>query len=64
MTTRYGRTKTGQIIYDLAFTNLDEHYLAKKHHRPVAQIRALRTTRTIKALRQQNGLRNGPETRR
>jgi hypothetical protein len=32
----YGRTKSGQLLYDLAFTDLDEAYLARKHHKPVA----------------------------
>lgn len=64
MTTAYGRTKLGQLIYDLAFTDLEANYLARKHGKPVAEIRALRTGREIKALRQKNGLKNGPESRR
>jgi len=64
MTVVYGRTRLGQLLYDLAFTNLDEEYLARKHRKPVAKIRALRTGREIKALRQKNGLKNGPESRR
>jgi len=64
MTITYGRTKLGQLLYDLAFTNLEESYLARKHGKPVAKIRALRATREIKGLRQKNGLRNGPANRR
>jgi hypothetical protein len=64
MTTVYGRTQFGQLLYDLAFTNLEENYLARKHGKPVAKIRALRATREIKGLRQKNGLKNGPESRR
>lgn len=64
MTIVYRKTKSGQLLYDLAFTNLDERYLARKHKRPVAKIRSLRSARAIKALRQKNGLRNGPETLR
>lgn len=64
MTIVYRKTKSGQLLYDLAFTNLDEHYLARKHKMPVAKVRLLRQTREIKSLRQQNGLRNGPETLR
>ena len=64
MTIVYRRNKRGQFLYDLAFTDLDEGYLARKHHMPVAKIRAYRAAREIKALRQKNGLKNGPGSRR
>jgi hypothetical protein len=38
----YGRTPLGQLLYDLLFTKLSECYLARKHHKPIAEIRALR----------------------
>jgi hypothetical protein len=53
----YGKTALGQIIYDLAFTNLSGRYLAGKHHKPVAEIRRLRSDASIKKLRKQNRLR-------
>jgi|GEM_PF-2872289 hypothetical protein len=64
MTIVYRRNRLGQLLYDLAFTNLDESYLARKHGKPVAAIRELRANRKVKGLRQKNGLKNGPETRR
>lgn len=53
----YGRTSEGQILYDLAFTNLSAKYLARKHRWPIADIRRLRETASIKKLRKQNRLR-------
>jgi hypothetical protein len=53
----YGKTALGQIIYDLAFTNLSGGYLARKHRKPVAEIRRLRSTSSIQKLRKQNRLR-------
>jgi hypothetical protein len=64
MAIAYKRNKRGQFLYDLAFTDLDENYLARKHHMPVARIRDYRAAREIKALRQKNGLKNGPGSRR
>lgn len=57
MTVLYGKTPMGQLLYDLAFTNLDVKYLARKHKKPVKEIRRLRTAKEIKSLRKQNGLR-------
>jgi hypothetical protein len=53
----YGRTPEGQLVYDLAFTNLPPKYLARKHRIPMARIRYLRSTPEIKKLRKQNRLR-------
>jgi hypothetical protein len=53
----YGRTPEGQLVYDLAFTNLPPKYLARKHRIPMARIRYLRSTPEIKKLRRQNRLR-------
>lgn len=53
----YGKTMLGQILYDLAFTNLSAKYLARKHPMPIARIRKMRDSREIKKLRRQNRLR-------
>jgi hypothetical protein len=53
----YGRTPEGQLVYDLAFTNLSPKYLARKHRTPVERIRFLRASSEIKKLRRQNRLR-------
>jgi hypothetical protein len=42
MTTVYGRTPLGQLLYDLAFASLSPKYLARKHRLPIAQVRTLR----------------------
>ena len=38
----YGRTPQGQLFYDLAFTDLSEPWLARKHKMPRAEINRLR----------------------
>ena len=38
----YGRTEIGQLFYDLAFTDLSEPWLARKHKMPRAEINRLR----------------------
>lgn len=48
----YGRTPTGQLIYDLGFAKLSDKWLARKHKMPISEIRKLR-----KAVRR--GLRGG-----
>ncbi|HEV8466070.1 MAG TPA: hypothetical protein VGQ63_13840 [Pseudolabrys sp.] len=53
----YGRTPEGQLVYDLAFTNLPAKYLARKHRTPVERIRFLRASSEIKKLRRQNRMR-------
>jgi hypothetical protein len=40
--TLYGKTPTGQLVYDLGFTKLSDRYLARKHHLPVATVRRYR----------------------
>lgn len=47
----YGRTPQGQLLYDLAYTDLSDSYLARKHRKPVAMIRRLQANKTIRALR-------------
>jgi hypothetical protein len=53
MTTVYGRTPEGQLLYDLAFTNLSVRVIARKNRVPVARVRYLRATDEIRKLRRQ-----------
>lgn len=39
----FERTPTGQLLYDLCFTDLTPSYLARKHGIPAAEIRDLRS---------------------
>ncbi len=48
----YGKTPAGQLLYDLAFTDLQPRYLARKHRLPIKQIRRLRSLTAIVDLRQ------------
>ncbi len=41
-TVTYGKTENGQLFYDLAFTDLSEPWLARKHKMPRAEINRLR----------------------
>lgn len=38
----YGKTPLGQLLYDLAFTELSAKYLARKHHLSINKICLLR----------------------
>lgn len=38
----YGRTPNGQLFYDLAFTDLSEPWLTRKHKMPQSEINRLR----------------------
>lgn len=49
----YGKTPLGQLLYDLAYTNLSNSYLARKHRQPVASIRRMRASKAIQDLRAQ-----------
>lgn len=40
--TMYAKTPLGQMLYDLGFTDLSDRYLARKHQKPIAEIRKLR----------------------
>lgn len=53
MTTLYGRTPLGQLLYDLAFTDLTDKYLARKHRLPIQSIRNMRAGDSVKKLRRQ-----------
>ena len=48
---RTGKTKVGQLLYDLAFTDLSEQYLAKKHKLKIDAIRRMRQQPDILKLR-------------
>jgi len=52
----YGKTPLGQLLYDLAFSNCTEKWLARKHRISIASVRRLRSTSEIKKLRRQNRL--------
>jgi hypothetical protein len=52
----YGRTPQGQLLYDLAFTNLSVKYLARKHRFHASEIRQMREVSAVKKLRRQNHL--------
>src|SRR5262245_49546098 len=47
----YAKTKLGQLLYDLAFTELSDSYLARKHKLPIDSIRRMRDSADMKALR-------------
>jgi hypothetical protein len=49
--TTYGKTPLGQLLYDLAFTELSDRYLARKHLMPIVRVRKLRAQKDIVALR-------------
>jgi hypothetical protein len=49
----YERTPQGQLLYDLAFTDLSAKYLARKHKIPIAKIRSMRANKEIVMLRRQ-----------
>jgi hypothetical protein len=50
----YGKTPLGQLLFDLAYTDLSERYLARKHDKPVAEIRRLRALPDVQYLRDQS----------
>lgn len=50
----FGRTPGGQLLYDLAFVDLTDKHLARKHSMPVARIRSLRAQREVVNLRRIN----------
>lgn len=47
----YGRTPIGQLLWDLAFTELDRSYIARKHSIPVAMIDRMRESPEVVKLR-------------
>jgi len=50
----FQKAKSGQILYDLAFVDLTDKWLARKHHIPVAEVRKLRKLPAIVRLRKQS----------
>jgi hypothetical protein len=49
----YGKTPVGQLLYDLAFVDRNDKYLARKHQVPIAEIRNLRKSPILDKLRGQ-----------
>lgn len=49
----YGRTAVGQLLYDLAFVDRTDKWLARKHQVSVAEIRNLRKSPILDKLRGQ-----------
>lgn len=49
----YGRTPVGQLLYDLAFVDRTDKWLARKHQVPIAEIRNLRKSPVLEKLRRQ-----------
>jgi uncharacterized protein YjiS (DUF1127 family) len=47
----FTRTPIGQLLYDLAFTDLDRSYVARKHGLPVADVDRLRANPHLMKLR-------------
>jgi hypothetical protein len=49
----YGKTPQGQLLYDLAFVDRTDKWLARKHQVPIAEIRNLRKSPILDKLRGQ-----------
>lgn len=60
----YGKTPLGQLLYDLAFTDLADSYLARKHHIPIQSIRNMRAGQGVRDLRRQTRHRRSRKTRK
>lgn len=50
---RYVKTPVGQLLYDLAFADRTDKWLAQKHQIPIAEIRNLRKSPVLVNLRRQ-----------
>ncbi len=50
---RYGKTPQGQLIYDLAFVQLSDKWIARKHRIPIAEVRSLREIPAVRRLAKQ-----------
>jgi hypothetical protein len=49
----YGKTAVGQLLYDLAFVDRTDKWLAHKHQVPITEIRNLRKSPILDKLRRQ-----------
>jgi hypothetical protein len=49
----YGKTAVGQLLFDLAFQDLTDKWLARKHQVTIAEIRNLRKSPILNKLRRQ-----------
>lgn len=45
------KTQAGQLVYDLAFVDRSDKYLARKHGLPIAEIRSMRSSAPVSRLR-------------
>ena len=46
----FRKTRAGQLVYDLAFVTRSDKWLARKHHLPIGEIRAIRQHKAVKKL--------------
>jgi hypothetical protein len=49
----YGKTAVGQLLYDLAFVDRTDKWLARKHSVTIGEIRNLRKSPILDKLRKQ-----------
>lgn len=49
----YGKTAVGQLLYDLAFKDLTDGWIARKHEITIAEVRNLRKSPIMEKLRRQ-----------
>jgi hypothetical protein len=49
----YARTQWGQLLYDLAFVDLTDKWVARKHRISIGEIRKIRSSSSLQKLRQQ-----------
>jgi hypothetical protein len=49
----YAKTPIGQLLYDLAFTEITDKWIARKHRISLSEVRTLRGSRGIKRLARQ-----------
>lgn len=55
--TRFGKTKIGQMLYDLAFVDLTDRWIARKHGYSIAEVRELRNLPQVVKLRKNRATR-------
>jgi hypothetical protein len=47
----YTRTPAGQFLFDIAFRDLSDKWIARKHQVPIAEVRNVRKSPVIQKLR-------------
>jgi hypothetical protein len=60
----YTKTPAGQLLYDLAFTDLGVPYLARKHRLSWEEVRVMRGLKEIVKLRRQTAQMRRKRARR